>query len=136
MEIIDLVLLVLGIAGGAAAAAAALYGRYFVLPAPFTGPSICRREAGGCVVLFRSPNASIFGVPNSLLGLLFYAMLITGLWFELPAGILFSAATLALIASVRLGASLLRQRLECRICWTGHFSNALVWMVLGVRYWS
>ena len=136
METILSVLLGLGIAGGAAAAAAALYGRFLVLPALFTGPSICRREAGGCEILFRSPNASVFGVPNSLLGLLFYAMLITGLGFGWPAGILFAAATLALVASVRLGVSLLRQGLECRICWTGHFSNAVVWMVLGVRLWN
>ena len=52
---------------GAAASFAALWGHYRVLPAWLTGPEVCRLENGGCTVLFRSPRASLLGVPNALL---------------------------------------------------------------------
>ncbi len=122
-----------GLIAGAAAAAAALYGRYRELPALLTGPTICRTEASGCQVLFRSPNAALLGVPNSLLALLFYPALAVGLAAGWPEPILAAGATAALAMSVRLGAGLIRRRLECRICWTGHIANFLIWIALAVR---
>lgn len=122
-----------GLVAGAAAAAAALYGRYRELPAMLTGPTICRTEASGCQVLFRSPNAALLGVPNSLLALLFYPALAIGLAAGWPDTLLAAGATAALAMSVRLGAGLIRRRLECRICWTGHIANLLIWIALAVR---
>src|SRR4029453_14641278 len=57
----------LALAAGLVAASAALYGHYLVLPAWLTGPEICQLEEGGCAVLFRSPRASLVGVPNAAL---------------------------------------------------------------------
>ena len=122
-----------GLVAGAAAAAAALYGRYRELPALLTGPTICRTEASGCQILFRSPNAALLGVPNSLLALLFYLVLAVGLATGWPDAVLAAGATVALAMSVRLGAGLIRRRLECRICWTGHVANLLIWIALVVR---
>jgi uncharacterized membrane protein len=115
---------------GVAAATAALYGRYRPLPAFLTGPAICRLEDNGCGVLFRTRDAALLGVPNSLLGLLFYAVIAAGLLFHWPAGLLLAAATGALAMSVFLAFRLIRGHLECRVCWTGHAANALLWVAL------
>ncbi len=121
------------IAVGFAAACLALYGRYRKLPAVFTGPDICRQEAGGCQILFRSRGAALLGVPNSLLGILFYPAVAAGLLLGWPAWWLFSAASAALAMTVALALRLVRRRLECRICWAGHAANAVLWGILGAR---
>lgn len=124
----------LSITGGLLSSIAAFYGRYFVLPSFLTGPKTCKMEAGGCQVLFRTPRASLFGVPNSFLGLVFYILIIAGLWMGWPSWLLLLGASFALFTSVWLGISLLRNKLECRICWTGHIANLILWILLLFRH--
>ena len=133
-----LVKIIIGIAigGGTAASLAALYGHYFILPAIFTGPTVCRTEAGGCAILFRSRRASWWGVPTSLFGLLFYAILSAGLLAGWDDRILLAGTAPALLMSIRLGSSLLRNGLECRVCWTGHASNLCICLALLTRIWA
>lgn len=118
---------------GAAAAACALYGHYFVLPAWLTGPEVCRLEDGGCAVLFRTPRASLLGVPNALLGVMLYVLLAIGLAVGWPARWLFLMTVPALAMSAFLAWSLLSRHLECRICWTGHVANAILALAFGAR---
>lgn len=118
---------------GATASAAALYGHYRVLPAWLTGPEVCQLEHGGCAVLFRTPRASLFGVPNALLGVMLYALLAVGLLFDWPPLWLFVMTLPAIVMSAFLGWSLVSRRLQCRICWTGHVANALLAVALGLR---
>ncbi len=118
---------------GMAASACALYGHYFVLPAWLTGPEVCRLEDGGCAVLFRTPRASLLGVPNALLGVTLYLLLATGLLRHWPAGWLFLMTLPAVAMSAFLAWSLLSRHLECRICWTGHVANAALALLLATR---
>jgi uncharacterized membrane protein len=118
---------------GAAASAAALYGHYLVLPGWLTGPQICQLEHGGCAVLFRSPRARLFGVPNAALGLCLYALLAFGLLFDWPSWQLFVLTLPAVGMSVFLGYSLLVNRRQCRICWAGHIANAVLLIALAQR---
>jgi len=118
---------------GMAASACALYGHYFVLPAWLTGPEVCRLEDGGCAVLFRTPRASLLGVPNALLGVTLYLLLATGLLRQWPAGWLFLMTLPAVAMSAFLAWSLLSRHLECRICWTGHVANAALALLLAAR---
>jgi uncharacterized membrane protein len=133
-------LLDLGLGGGtiagALASAVALYGRYRILPAVLTGPHVCRLEAGGCQVLFRTPAASLLGVPNAVLGLIMYGMLGLGLLLHWPSVWLLAGSTLALAMSAYLARYLVANRLECRVCWTGHVANLVVWLLLLVRWLS
>lgn len=115
------------------AAAAALYGRYRVLPAFLTGPRICRLEAGGCAVLFRTKTAALLGVPNAALGLTSSAILAAGRLAGADSGVLLIAATPAALMSLVLTYVLLRDRLECRICWVGNVANVLLWSVLAAE---
>jgi uncharacterized membrane protein len=118
---------------GACAAAAALYGHYFVLPSWLTGPNICRLEHGGCAVLFRSPRARVLGVPNAALGLLLYVVLTAGLVLGWPAWLLLLFTVPAVAMSVFLGYSLIANHRECRICWAGHFANAVLFAAFAIR---
>jgi uncharacterized membrane protein len=124
----------LALAGGTIAAAAAFYGHYRELPGWMTGPEICRREGGGCAVLFRSPRAALLGFPNAGLGLVLYALLAIGLRMHWPPGLLWSMTVPAVAMSAFLGYSLIVNRHQCRICWTGHASNAALFLLLGARW--
>lgn len=128
-----LFLIWLALLGGAAASSAALYGHYRELPGWLTGPTICRLEAGGCALLFRSPRARLLGVPNAALGLALYALLALGLAFDWSAWLLAAMMLPALSMSAFLASSLIRNRRECRICWLGHLCNALLFVLLVVR---
>lgn len=116
-----------------AASAAALYGHYGDLPAWLTGPTICRLDGNGCAVLFRTPRARLLGVPNAALGLLLYLMLAIGLMERWPWTWLLALMTPALAMSVFLAGSLIRNRRECRICWTGHIANAVLFAYFATR---
>ena len=128
------VLIWLALLGGTAAAAAAWYGHYYVLPGFLTGPEICRLEDGGCAVLFRSPRAALLGVPNATLGLALYALLATGLLLHVPSWQLLTMTFPAVAMSAFLGRSLIVNGHQCRICWLGHISNAVLFLTL--LYWT
>jgi uncharacterized membrane protein len=119
---------------GAAAASAALYGHYRVLPAWLTGPEVCLMEDGGCAALFRSPRSRLLGVPNALLGVTLYILLAIGLVLEWPAWLLFVMTLPAIAMSIVLARSLITRKLQCRICWTGHFANAMLAVLFGLNF--
>jgi uncharacterized membrane protein len=104
-----------------------------VLPGWLTGPEVCRLEHGGCGVLFRSPRAALLGVPNAALGLALYALLATGLLVRAPSWVLLTMTLPAVAMSAFLGWSLIVNGHQCRICWTGHISNAVLFVMLLYR---
>jgi uncharacterized membrane protein len=120
----------LALLGGVAAAAAACYGHYRELPGWMTGPEICRTDGGGCAVLFRSPRSALLGVPNAALGLALYALLAAGLLLHWPPLLLWAMTWPAIAMSAFLGYSLIANGHQCRICWTGHLSNAVLFIAL------
>lgn len=123
----------IALAVGAAASGAALYGHYRVVPGWLTGPRICQLEHGGCAVLFRSPRASLVGLPNAALGLALYGLMATGLLLRWPPAVLFVMTLPAVAMSVFLGYSLIANRRQCRICWAGHLANVVLTLALAAR---
>jgi uncharacterized membrane protein len=115
------------------AAAAAFVGHYRELPAWMTGPEICEIEGGGCAVLFRSPRSALLGVPNAGLGVVLYGILVVGLSAGWSPFLLWLLTLPAVAMSAFLGYGLIVNRRQCRICWTGHFSNAALCLLLGAR---
>lgn len=122
-----------GMLSGMASALAALWGRYRDLPGWLTGPATCKLEGGGCQVLFRTPKAALLGVPNALLAMGFYVLLGAGLKMGWPVLWLLGGASLALAMSAFLAWSLVSRKLECRICWAGHWANLAIWIALAMR---
>ena len=123
-----------GMLAGTASALAALWGRYRDLPGWLTGPATCKLEGGGCQVLFRTPKAALLGVPNALLAMGFYVLLAAGRKMGWPVSWLLGGASLALGMSAFLAWSLISRKLECRICWTGHWANLVIWGALLARW--
>ena len=115
---------------GCLSASVALYGRYYSLPVILTGSSFCHLEDGGCEVLFRSENAALLILPSSLYGILFYLGMASGIFFNWPQWALFVGASGAFAMSIFLALSLIRQKRECRVCWIGHWSNLIIWVIL------
>jgi uncharacterized membrane protein len=129
----------------------AYYGR--VKKARWVPQILCAREGSSCVTVVQTPYARVFGVPNSLLGIIYYVLLIVwGLgsswpdfWFvgwnrSLVDFSLFDFLILASIITMGLGFYLiyaLRRKLhvDCPLCYTAHAINAalLVLLVLLAR---
>jgi uncharacterized membrane protein len=91
-----------------------------------------RGEIAGPSVV-KTPRAHLFGVPNSLLGAIYYPALAIAVW--LVRGTAFEIVLLVVVlaaagTSVALAYSLLFvTRRSCPYCWTSHVVN---WMLLGL----
>jgi uncharacterized membrane protein len=84
----------------------------------------------------KTSRAHLFGVPNSLLGSLYYPAVAVAVWFvhsALAAVVLLLVVFSAAAMSVFLGYSLLFiTRRECPFCWTSHAVN---WALLLLSGW-
>ncbi len=89
-----------------------------------TGPSVVK-----------TPRAHLLGVPNSLLGALYYIALAVAVWFAqrpIEQIALIVAALAAAAASAYLAYSLLFiTRRECPYCWTSHVVNWSLFLLCG-----
>jgi uncharacterized membrane protein len=111
----------------------AYYGR--IRKARWVPELLCAREGSNCVTVVQTPYARVFGVPNSLLGAVYYLLLI--LWALAAPRV--PAVGWALIAAsagtVMLGFYLiysLRRKLyvDCPLCYTAHAINAVLLVLL------
>ena len=79
------------------------------------------------------PRARVGGIPNSVLGLLFYALMLPAAWLLAVPAIYVAALVASILAaafSAYLAFSLLFiTRMPCPMCWTGHIVN---WSVLAL----
>jgi uncharacterized membrane protein len=98
-----------------------------------------RRAARGEIEgpsVVKTPRAHLFGVPNSLLGSLYYPALGLAVWFaqgRLMTIVLLAAVVLAAATSAVLAYSLLFvTRRECAYCWASH---AVHWALLLICGW-
>jgi len=115
----------------------AYYGR--VKKSRWIPEILCAREGSSCVTVVQTPYARVFGVPNSLLGIVYYLAVIV--WtlggrrirsLGVHLGSLFVGSTALLIVagvvSVLLGFYLVyalrcRLRVDCPLCYTAHAIN-------------
>ena len=105
-------------------------------PADSRIPSLCRLGQQTCNRVIFSPRARVFGVPNSLLGQLFYVAILIGtisrLLFVEPFYLLFlSASFLTVLLAIYLSYSLLfLTRIRCFLCFTSHLINLIIFILL------
>lgn len=123
----------------------AYYGR--VRNSRWVPQALCAREGSSCVSVVRTPYGSVFGVPNSLLGIVYYGLLI--LWgvswqpvsfgFRLGMTYFSISFTNLLIATaaatVALGFYLvfaLRRvlHIDCPFCYAAHAINLAILVLL------
>lgn len=98
-------------------------------------PSVCQLEERSCKTVLGTKYARVFGVPNSLLGVLYYMIVIT----VVLGGFTAAPISVALIAvawfTVALGFALAYAlffiiRIPCPLCLTGHTINLTLAILL------
>ena len=126
-----IVLLSLGGLADALYFAFAYYGR--IKKARWVPEILCAREGSSCVRVVQTPHARVFGVPNSLLGILYYlAVAGWALFGRIPGARWLNWTLMAASAvTVALGFYLiyaLRRILhtDCPLCYTAHAINAAI----------
>ena|SRR5438445_5258500 len=98
-------------------------------------PSVCRLEERTCQTVLGTRYARVFGVPNSLLGILYYltvvAILLMG-WTVAPiTGVLIAVAWFTVLLGLYLAYSLFFIiRIPCPLCLTGHAINLALAVLL------
>jgi len=89
-------------------------------------PAFCRVDEQACMKILYTPSARVLGIPNSILGLVYYLSII---FLPLPDFQL--ALLIASIFSVGLGmylthALLMKLRVSCALCFTAHIINLMI----------
>ena len=122
----------------------AYYGR--IKKARWVPAILCAREGSSCVTVVQTPYARVFGVPNSLLGILYYLIFIGWVLTGASAGPIIiiggrgiALSSLFLVAAsagtVLLGFYLIYALVEklhthCPLCYLGHAINASLLVLL------
>jgi hypothetical protein len=68
-----------------------------------------------------------------MLGLVAFGLLAAGRVVGADSAVLLVVATPAALMSLYLTYVLLRDRLECRICWVGNVANVMIWSLLAAE---
>jgi uncharacterized membrane protein len=122
----------------------AYYGR--IRKARWVPEILCAREGSSCVTVVRTPYARVFGLPNSVLGIVYYVLLVVWIVFvphhlTVLGHVLRPFETLGVVL---LGASLctvvlgfyliyaLRRILytDCPLCYAAHAINVILFVLL------
>jgi len=122
----------------------AYYGR--IRKARWVPEIFCAREGSSCVTVVRTPYARVFGIPNSLLGIFYYAVLLVWIGFaprhmNIAGQVFRPFETVGLwllgvsLLTVLLGFYLvyaLRRVLgvHCPLCYTAHAINVALFVLL------
>jgi uncharacterized membrane protein len=110
---------------------AMIYG-WLALDSPLL-TRVCRVDSGDCQKVITSPRARLFGVPNSVLGVVWYLLtgslaataLATGSLPLRPA--LLALSTLTVVVGIYLIWSLrCRLQVHCWFCYLGHTTNFII----------
>jgi len=122
----------------------AYYGR--IRKARWVPEIFCAREGSSCVTVVRTPYARVFGIPNSLLGIVYYVALLVWIGF-VPRHLSISGRIFRPFETVGLwllGASLLTVMLgfylvyalrralgvDCPLCYAAHAINVGLFVLL------
>jgi uncharacterized membrane protein len=124
----------------------AYYGR--IKKASWVPAILCAREGSSCVMVVQTRYARVFGVPNSLLGIVYYLLLIAGAmgnWsfgislyvhftrVAVPLGmglLLFLSAGTTILGFYLIYALRRKLHVDCPLCYTAHAINVALFVLL------
>ena len=123
----------------------AYYGR--IKKARWVPENLCARDGSSCVTVVTTPYARVFGVPNSLLGIIYYLLLIAGALGNWSFGTYpyvhftyFVISWVQLLILVSAGTTVLgfyliyalrrKLQVDCPLCYTAHAINAALFVLL------
>ena len=95
-------------------------------------PQVCQLKEASCQLVLQTPRAKLFGIPNSVYGIVLFSYLILFfLGLPLPWVWGFIGAGLATLRSIYLAHSLLFvTRIPCPLCFTSHGINLFLFIYL------
>ena len=97
-------------------------------------PSFCRMGEQTCASIVFTREARVFGVPNSLLGQIFYVLVFLGAllgWLQGPTLLLYLIASGVTVGlGVYLSHVLLVTGVPCPLCFTSHAINLAIFLLL------
>ena len=97
-------------------------------------PSFCRMEEGACRLVIHHPDATLFVVPNSMLGAGYYlCVVIAGIGIENPifVSVIRSASWISVLLAAYLVYSLgFRVKMMCPLCLVSHGINLVIAVLL------
>lgn len=100
-------------------------------------PNVCRLEERTCQTVLTTKYARVFGVPNSLLGVLYYLAVVFVLLAGWTTGPIATATLVVAWFTVALGIFLAYSlffiiKIPCPLCLTGHSINLILALLLTV----
>ena len=99
-------------------------------------PRFCRLRDRTCAAIVFTPRARVFGLPNSVLGQVYYAALIVGTPLNLldhggSHTLFLAASVLTVLLAIYLTYSLLFiTRVPCTLCFASHAANVAIFFLL------
>ncbi len=102
-------------------------------------PSFCQMGERTCASIVFTPRARVFGIPNSVLGQVFYTAIIAavlgGFLFTKPLVYFYLLGSfLTVLLGVYLTYSLLfLTRVPCKLCFTSHGINLVIFVLLVIQ---
>ena len=96
-------------------------------------PSFCRMETNSCYLIIHHHDAKVFGLPNSVLGVVYYLIVLLDVAIESPMVHVFAwlISCLAVAVGMYLVYSLyFKVKVACSLCFVCHVINALIATVL------
>lgn len=136
----DAVLIVLSMAGLTVSTYFTAVAYRWIHPDARWIPAFCQMGKQTCASIVFTPRARVFGLPNSLLGQIYYLALSIGI----PLGLLAEpsvlilyvcASLLTVVLAVYLSYSLLViTRVPCKLCFTSHGINVVIFILLLLNY--
>ncbi len=137
MDLSGLALIALGSVGFLDALYFLLVAYRWMRPDPRWMPSVCRMSPGTCARIVDTREGRLFGVPNALPGLVWYAMMVGAGTIALVTGdvpyceSLLALSLLVLLVTLYLIYALVaRLRVVCTLCYLAHAINLGVAVVL------
>jgi uncharacterized membrane protein len=103
-------------------------------------PSFCRMGEQTCASIVFTPRARVFGLPNSLLGQVFYLALMAAvvgdfLYTKPFVYVYLLASLVTVLLGMYLSYSLLFiTRVPCKLCFTSHGINLVIFILLVIGF--
>ena len=134
-----MIIAMLAIVGLAIASYFTAIAYHWVQPDASWVPTFCRMDEKTCASIVFTDEARVFGLPNSLLGQLYYLTLLVGVGLGAVEGpllyALLAASTVTVGLALYLSYSLLFVlRVPCKLCFTAHGLNIVLCVLLWSRF--
>jgi uncharacterized membrane protein len=103
-------------------------------------PVFCRMKQQTCQSIVKTPEARVFGIPNFVLGSIFYTVLIAAVIGNI-SGFLFDILLTTAIFTVTLAVYLIyalrvRLKTDCPLCYIAHTINIIIAILLIVSKYT